>query len=316
MNAPELIQPDRTSFIGGSDAACILGVSKWKTPLQLYMEKIGAHVEEITPAKQRIFDRGHRWEPVVVDMLVDELVGRGHDVEVTARNQRYQDKAYPFLACELDLELRVDGEDVNGEIKTVHPFAAGEWGAPESDEVPIYYAAQVMHGLMLVPRRRTLVAALIGVDDLRVHWVERDEETIAAIRAKELEFWERVQLRVPPEPTTPEDMKLLYRRDGGQVMEADEDLLRMTQQAKDWKAQAKELDAKLELLTTGIKARMGTNATLLGPDGKPLCTWKNNKPSTVTDWKALVHHHWPVPPAELVEQFTTTKLGARPFILK
>ena len=51
-------------------------------------------------------------------------------------------------------------------------------------------------------------------------------------------------------------------------------------------------------------------------DGKPMATWKNNKDSSVTDWKALVHHHWPVPPSEMVEKFTTTKPGARPFILK
>lgn len=317
MNAPERIpHPDRTRFIGGSDCAAILGVSPWKTTLQLFMEKTGQYTEEITPAKQRIFDRGHRWEPVVVEMVVDELQARGHDVEILARNERYVDPKFPFLACELDLELRVDGEDVNGEMKTVHPFAAGEWGAPESDEVPIYYAAQVAHGLMIVPRRRTLVAALIGVDDLRIHWIERDEETIAAIREREIEFWARVQTGEAPPATTPEDMKLLYRRDGGQVMDADEDLLEWCQQAKDMKAQANELETRLEALTTRIKGRMGACATLLGPDGKPLATWKNNKDSMVTDWKALVHHHWPVPPADLVEQFTTTKPGARPFLIK
>ena len=45
MNAPVPgFMPDRTKFIGGSDVAAILGVSKWKTPFQLYQEKIGAFV--------------------------------------------------------------------------------------------------------------------------------------------------------------------------------------------------------------------------------------------------------------------------------
>ena len=45
--------PDRKQLIGGSDVAAILGVSKWKTPFQLYQEKIGAFVEEITPENRR-----------------------------------------------------------------------------------------------------------------------------------------------------------------------------------------------------------------------------------------------------------------------
>ena len=314
MNAPERIHPDRRQFLGGSDCAAILGVSRWKTPLQLFMEKTGQYTEEITPAKQRIFDRGHRWEPVVVEMVVDELQARGHDVRIIARNERYVDHQFPFLACELDLELCVDGENVNGEMKTVHPFAASEWGAPETDEVPIYYAAQVAHGLMIVPRRRTLVAALIGVDDLRIHWIERDEETIAAIREREIEFWACIQTGEPPPATTPEDMKLLYRRDGGQILDADEELLEWCQQAKDMKAQAKDLEARLEAVTTRIKGRMGACAALLGPDGKPMATWKNNKDSSVTDWKAAYLDMQPS--REHAARFTSTKPGARPFLLK
>ncbi|MBK8117555.1 MAG: YqaJ viral recombinase family protein [Candidatus Accumulibacter sp.] len=104
--------------------------------------------------KQRLFDRGHRWEPVVVEMLVDELLDRGHDVQIIDRNARYQDPEFPFLACELDLELLIDGEEHNAEIKTVSPFAAKAWGEQDTDEIPLYYAAQVMHGLMVKPRKR------------------------------------------------------------------------------------------------------------------------------------------------------------------
>lgn len=61
--------PDRTQFIGGSVAAAILGVSRWKTPFQLYQEKIGAFVEESSPARDRVLNRGKRWEPVIGTMV-------------------------------------------------------------------------------------------------------------------------------------------------------------------------------------------------------------------------------------------------------
>lgn len=314
MNAPAPgFMPDRTKFIGGSDAAAILGVSKWKTPFQLYQEKIGAFVEESSPMRDRVLSRGKRWEPVVIEMLVDELQSRGHDVEIVARNERYQDHEFPFLACELDLELRIDGEEVNGEMKTVHPFAAKDWGEPETDEIPIYYAAQVMHGLMIKPRRRAIVAALIGADDLRIHFLDRDDETIAGIRAREIEFWQRIQSGNAPDPTEPVDVKWLYQRDGGTAIEADDELALLCQQLKDMKADAKTLDGRIELLATQIKARMGTAATLIYR-GKPLATWKNNKDSIKTDWKAVAEAL--NAPSEIIADNTTTSAGARPFILK
>ena len=315
MNAPQTaFAPDRTTYLGGADVAAVLGLSPWLSPFMLYQKKIGAYVEEVTPAKQKIFDRGHRWEPIVVEMLVDELRDRGHDVEIIARNQRYQDSEYPFLAAEIDLELRVDGEEVNGEAKTVSPFAVKAWGDEDSDEIPIYYAAQVMHGLMIKPRRRTVIAALTGFDDKpRVHWIERDDETIAGIRARELEFWERVQTRNAPDPTVIEDVKWLYQRDGGTVLEADDDLLFLYQELKDAKARANAVDADVELLSTKLKLRMGNAATLIYR-GKPIATWKNNKDSVKTDWKSAYLDLGPA--ADHIAKFTSTTPGARPLLLK
>ena len=212
-----------------------------------------------------------------------------------------------------DTQLLIDGEEVNGEMKTVHPFAAKEWGEPETDEIPIYYAAQVMHGLMIKPRRRAIVAALIGADDLRIHFMDRDDETIAGMRPREIEFWHRIQDRNPPDPTDPADVKWLYQRDGGTAIEADDELALICQRLKDMKADAKNLDGQIELVAAQIKARMGTAATLLYR-GKPLATWKNNKDSVTTDWKAAYLDLQPT--ADHTAQFTTTKPGARPFIVK
>lgn len=315
MNAPETIfAPDRTTYLGGSDVAAILGLSPWMSPFMLYQKKIGAFVEEVTPAKQRIFNRGHRWEPIVVEMLVDELRDRGHDVEIIARNQRYQDPELPFLAAEIDLELRVDGEEVNGEAKTVSPFAVKAWGDEDSDEIPVYYAAQVMHGLMIKPRRRTVIAALTGFDDKpRIHWIERDEETIAGIRAREIEFWQRVQERSAPDPSTVDDVKWLYQCDGGTVLEADDEVLGLCQALKDAKAKAKIAESAAELLSTKLKIRMGTAARLLYRN-QPLATWKNNKDSVKTDWQSAYLDLGPT--AAHIAKFTSTTPGARPLLLK
>jgi predicted phage-related endonuclease len=107
-----------------------------------------------------------------------------------------------------------------------------------------------------------------------VRWVERDDETIAAIRAREIEFWQRIQSGDAPDPVTPEDVKWLYPKDSGASLEADIELLEACGDLKALKANAKDLDAQIELLTTRVKARMGEAAFLLGPNGKPVATWK------------------------------------------
>ena len=266
----------------------------------LYQEKIGEHVEEITPAKEKLFGRGKRWEPIVVEMLVDELRDRGHEVEVLAKNQRYSDPEHSFLRAEIDLELLIDGEEVNGEAKTVNPWAAKDWGDEDTDEIPIYYAAQVMHGLMVKPRRRAVVAALTGFDDKpRIHWINRDDETIAGIRAREIEFWERIQSRTPPDPATADDVKWLYQRDAGTVAEADDALVSLCQQLKDIKVDIKTLETREELIATQIKLAMADAATLLYA-GKPIATWKTQSARRV-DLKAL-EAAFP----EIVENFRKT----------
>lgn len=240
MNAPII---DRSLFIGGSDAAAILGLSKWKTPLDLYREKRGEVVEDTSPERMKVLNRGKRWEPVVGRMLLDELKYRGHDVRVYRRNKRYKDPQHKFLACELDLELVLNGELVNCEIKTVHPFMAKDWGEEGTDEIPVYYTAQVMHGLMIKPRRLAIVAALIGVDDLRIHEVHRDEDIIQGMRDREVEFWHNnIQAGIPPAAINLDDVNSLFRRDNGLTIEASADLAENIELLRAEKQRLKEIE--------------------------------------------------------------------------
>lgn len=294
---------NRRTYLGGSDTAAILGLSPWKSPLELYLEKIGEAPEQAPdPAREKVLNRGKRWEPVVIDMLLDELRSRGHEVKVIARNRRHQDADLPYLAAEIDLELRVDGEEVNGEMKTVHPFAAKAWGEPGSDEIPVYYTAQVMHGLMVKPRPRCIVAALIGADDLRIHEVRRDADIIASIRASEVEFWRRVQERDPPPVRTAADALALFPQDAGTVVEASADVLSAFNRLRELKAQAKDIDADITALEDAVKAYM-LDAATLASGGQVLATWRAQTARRF-DQKAFRAAH-----PDLAEQFTVASVS-------
>src|SRR3546814_5820357 len=83
----------------------------------------------------------------------------------------------------------LDGEHVNGDAKTVRGFAKTQWGEEETDEMPLHYHIQFMHGLGITGRRRCIVSPMMGLDDVGTYWAEHDEEVIAAMREKAVAFW-------------------------------------------------------------------------------------------------------------------------------
>lgn len=302
--------PDRASYLGGSDAAAVMGVSPWTTPVELWEYKTRRKVREDDPSKARIYKRGHKLEPFIREMAVEKLQDMGLTVAVCGVNQRYQHPAYQFLAAEIDFELMVSGEvEINGELvafeeehinvdaKSVTGFARKKWGDVGSDEVPIEYAAQFMHGMMVTGRRYCLVAALRSFDDVDLFWVVRDDETIEAMLNKEVVFWDHVLEDTPPDPVNFADLKALFPAPKADLAEADAPVADKVAALKRIKAAIKDLEEQAEGLTFEVAAAIG-EASGLTFGGKPLCTW-NAEGFSRLDQKGLKAAH-----PEICEQFT------------
>jgi putative phage-type endonuclease len=263
-----LTQPqDRRKYIGGSDIAAILGISPWKTAVDLWIDKTTPPREDSHNWQAKA--RGTRMEPYILDMVRSE-----YGLRITAANQRYKDEVRPYFACEVDAEtLTLTGPPQNIEIKTVHPFKSREWGEVDTDSVPLHYLAQVQWGLGITGREVCHVFALIG-DDLRHYPITRDEETIVALREKADEFWLKYVvpgLRPPldyADSRTLETLKRLFPGTDGTAIEA-------TVMHEHWRAvmtTAQDMVKKYEGVVDGarahILAEMGSAARLTFADGK------------------------------------------------
>lgn len=265
---------DRTGFIGGSDIAAILGISPWKTAVDLWLDKIALPKNDAVPpvADTAPTRRGKRLERYVLDMIREE-----HGLDVIAANERHRDADVPYFAAEIDFEYRDSdtGDIENGEIKTVHPFKAAEWGALATDELPLHYVAQAQWGIGIKQRRRCRVFALIG-DDLRPYVIERDAETIVAMRERAHDFWQRYVLpRLRPpidyvDPRTLATLRRLYPGTDGSTIDANEEHAR-------WRAVMKDAEAacgRYQAVADGARAHlldaMGSAAVLHFADGKEL----------------------------------------------
>lgn len=305
MNAPDRAAwlAQRRNGIGASDIAAVLGISPWKTPLQLYMDKRGELPPQDDAPQLR---RGRMLEPLVLDFYADET---GHEV---TRQQECVVGAEPWMLATLDGFDAIDNAPV--EAKTVNAFAAQEFGEHGSDEVPLHYSAQVHWQMMLTDASTGYLAALIGSDDFRIFTIQRDRDLESLLIARAAEFWQRVQSGTPPEPNSEVDVKLLYPKDAGSSIEATPEIADAVAELAQIKAQAKELEAKEGLVGMKIKTFMGENATLIGLDGKPLATWKTAKGSLKTDWKAIAEAL--AAPPEIITAHTTTSAGSRRFLIK
>ena len=178
----------RKQGIGGSDAAAACGLSRWKSPLGLWLEKTSSD-------KQSVYNEAMFWgttlEPVIRDVFSTKI---GKVVEVMP--YIFQSEDYPFMIADIDGIIREDDGSVSlVEIKTVSAFKAGEW----ADGLPAEYYIQIQHYLAVCELPRAYVVYLIGGNELHYELVERDEETISTIIMLESAFWDKVVRRQKPD---------------------------------------------------------------------------------------------------------------------
>ncbi len=305
MNAPDRANwlAQRNTGIGGSDVAALLGLSKWKTPLQLYLEKRG----EAEPQPDNEAMRWGRYlEPVVRQAYADET---GNEVRMLAEQVRHP--LYDHMVANLDgFVFFPNGPRRVFEAKTAR--TAEGWGEPRTDEIPQPYLLQVQHYMVVTGFPVADVAVLIGGADFRIYEVPADPELQQMIVDACAEFWQRVRTGNPPEPVSYADVQARWGRasKAGTVL-ADDELLHALSQLHDLRKQAKHLELAEEQWKAVVMKALGDHDTLIDAQGRTLCTWKASAAPQRFDSAALK--------AELPDvyaRFVKTGEPSRRFLLK
>jgi len=261
---------DRQTGIGGSDAAAVLGLSKWKTPLEVYMEKRG---EAGGQDDNESMLWGRALEPVIRQQYAERT---GRVVRVPQGILRHPE--HNFMLANLD-GVTDDGRLL--EIKTAR--SGQEWGEVGTDMVPQAYLIQVQHYLSVTALSVADVAVLIGGSDFRLYEVPADAELQEMIIDGEAAFWQRVIEGVPPEPVSLSDMQARYGRAsrearviaGREIVEAVERLRAI----KNAIAASEESEGEQKAI---IMKALGESDTLVDDGGNILCTWKAAKTGEVS----------------------------------
>jgi len=242
---------ERRNYIGASDAAIILGISPYKTPYELYLEKNGELDSNSEENDALII--GSLLEPVIINLYEMKT---GNKVEVNIPTQF--SKEYPFIAVNLDGRLLLDKDTL---IEAKSSAVYSQWGT-DDDSIPLWYVAQCQQAMYVTGALRTLVPVLIG-KTFKVYTINRDEDLIKLIVTKVVEFWAMLQNGLPPEIKTNNDWKLKYNcQTMNDVIEADDEIVGKISLYKNISAQIKELEDQKTQLSAEVLAFMGDHKTL------------------------------------------------------
>lgn len=297
MNAREQWLAERRTGIGGSDVAPLMGLSPWTTPYELWLDKLGRLPQkEETPAMRM----GTLLEPLILGMYVQET-----GIHATKPAEIIRSTQHPFALANLDGLA----SDRVVEIKSARDDR--DWGEPGTDEIPTYYAAQVMHYMGVTGLPRADVAVLIGGSDFRVYTVARDDDLIQAIFRVEQDFWRHVTECSPPPIERASDAALAWPASRASHVQAPPNIAASVARLKEIKAMAKALESEASTLEDIVKPFIADNDTLVDVGGHVLATWKSSKDSSRFDMDAFKVAH-----PDLVEQFQKIVPGSRRFLIK
>lgn len=179
----------RKQGIGGSDVASLLGISKWKSEIELWLDKTNQTNEP--PVENEAMTWGTIMEPII----------RNHFAEVTGKTvvelkAMLQHPEHPFMLADVD-GVTVDdaGNPAILEIKTASEFKRSEW----EEDVPAYYQTQIQHYLCVTGIKKAYCVVLIGGNSFKIYEVDADDEIQAMLIAVEKNFWNKVQNMIRPE---------------------------------------------------------------------------------------------------------------------
>lgn len=257
----------RKAGIGGSDAAVVCGISRYKSPVELWIEKTNQ-----MPAQEA--GEAAYWGTQLESLVRTEFTKRT-GIQVEHRMELLRSDEHPFMQANLDGTcVHPEFGPCIFEAKTASAFKAGEW----EDGIPDEYFLQVQHYMAVTGYGGCYIAALIGGNTFRWKFIPRDEELITMLVQLEADFWQHVQSETPPPlDGSNASARFLAERFPNSMSNS---RIELPNQAEQLIQQYDEASQQIKLLTERkqeaenlLKEMLGDHET--GTTGDHLVTWKN-----------------------------------------
>ena len=175
----------RKNYIGGSDAASIIGLNDYQSPYALWCEKCGITPEFEGNLRTRI---GTEMEPIIARLFEEETGKKVRNCNFSLVNDKY-----PWALC--DVDRMVVGEDAILEIKSTSSLNLKHY---KNGDYPARFYVQCQHYLAVTEREKAYLSVLIGNSDFKVFEIFRDDNEIKALMDAESVFYGYMANHTPP----------------------------------------------------------------------------------------------------------------------
>ena len=287
----------RLKGIGGSDCAAVLGLSRYSSPLDVWLLKTGKKNAE--PDNDAMYF-GRLLEPVIRAEF-----SRRTGLTVAECPFMFAFKEYPFMVANIDgVVTEKDGSKALLEIKTTNSFTTAK---DFEDGIPQEYYLQIQHYLAVCDLPAAYIAVLIGGNKFQYERISRDDETIKTIIALENNFWHEYVLKDVPPPVdakSGESLSQLYPQSNGDTVTLPSDADELVAQYIEIKKAEDEIKTAKSDCENKLKALLKNSESGTTSTGYTV-SWKSYSQNRLDSTKLKAAH------PDIFAQFTTQIHGRK-----
>ncbi len=252
----------RRDGIGASDAAAVLGVSPWSSPMDVYAEKLGLYGElDVEDSPSEYARWGKILEPFVIN---DYRQATGRWVKREGRLLRSRARAWQQTT--LDARQRRPGDRSPGllEIKTTK----FQW-----DGIPDDLYAQIQHQFAVTGFRWGSLATWNRMScELTWQDLDRDDRYIDELNRVERDFWLRLNSGEPPDPDASEHtaraLRAIFPKPiEGKIVDLDGSFIDLTDELEQAKREVAGAIEQRRSLENQLKTAIGDAEAGVLPNG-------------------------------------------------
>jgi putative phage-type endonuclease len=229
----------RTHDITSTEVSALFGLSPYMTEYELYHVKTGQAEDSFKENTRTKW--GKRLEGAIAKGVAEDL-----DINIVPYKHYVRHSDEPHMGSSFDFRI-VDHPkgDGNFEIKNVDGLIwKQKWS---DDEAPDHIELQVQHQMEVADVEWTLICALVGGNEPKFIYRDRDREVGAGLRAGVGNFWQKVADEQVPIPDYAKDADFivgLHQSAGGAVLESEDEGLATLMKDYQWASKVlKEYEA-------------------------------------------------------------------------